>query len=88
MTTIVLNALLKPLIEPHLPDWAEVRWYKTKDEAFALASEAEIGYAEPINRQSAAASLTSVAAIAGRTAPHDGAGGVGPVGAMPVRNPP
>ena len=44
MTTIVLNALLKPLIEPHLPDWAEVRWYKTKDEAFALASEAEIGW--------------------------------------------
>ena len=44
MTTIVLNALLKPLIEPHLPDWAEVRWYKTKDEAFALAPEAEIGW--------------------------------------------
>lgn len=44
MTTIVLNALLKPLVEPHLPDWAEVRWYKTKDEAFALAPEAEIGW--------------------------------------------
>ena len=44
MTVIVLNALLKPLIEPHLPDWAEVRWYKTKDEAFALAPEAEIGW--------------------------------------------
>ena len=44
MTIIVLNTLLKPLIEPHLPDWAEVRWYKTKDEAFALAPEAEIGW--------------------------------------------
>lgn len=44
MTTIVLNALLKPLVEPHLPDWAEVRWYKTKEEAFALAPEAEIGW--------------------------------------------
>lgn len=44
MTVIVLNALLKPLIEPHLPDWAEVRWYKTKEEAFALAPEAEIGW--------------------------------------------
>ena len=44
MTVIVLNALLKPLIKPHLPDWAEVRWYKTKDEAFALAPEAEVGW--------------------------------------------
>ena len=44
MTRIVLNALLKPLIEPHLPEWAEVRWYKTKEEAFALAPEAEIGW--------------------------------------------
>lgn len=44
MTVLVLNALLKPLIEPRLPDWAEVRWYKTKEEAFALAPEAEIGW--------------------------------------------
>ncbi len=44
MTVIVLNALLKPLIEDRLPDWADVRWYKSKDEAFALAPEAEIGW--------------------------------------------
>jgi phosphoglycerate dehydrogenase-like enzyme len=41
---IVLNALLKPLIEPHLPDWADVHWYTTKEEAFALAPGAEIGW--------------------------------------------
>ncbi|HQV03988.1 MULTISPECIES: D-2-hydroxyacid dehydrogenase [unclassified Novosphingobium] len=41
---IVLNALLKPMIEPHLPDWADLRWYTTKEEAFALAPEAEIGW--------------------------------------------
>lgn len=44
MTVIVLNALLKPLIEDSLPDWADVRWYKSKEEAFALAPEAEIGW--------------------------------------------
>lgn len=44
MTTIVLNALLKPLIESRLPDWAEVLWYTTKEEAFALAPVAEIGW--------------------------------------------
>lgn len=44
MTVIVLNSLLKPLIEPHLPDWAEARWYASKEEAFALAPAAEIGW--------------------------------------------
>ncbi|HEX4847299.1 MAG TPA: D-2-hydroxyacid dehydrogenase [Novosphingobium sp.] len=43
-TVIVLNALLRPLIEPHLPEWAEVRWYASKDEAFDLAPAAEIGW--------------------------------------------
>ena len=44
MTVIVLNAMLKPLIEPHLPAWADARWYATKEEAMALAPEAEIGW--------------------------------------------
>ncbi|MFN3516882.1 MAG: D-2-hydroxyacid dehydrogenase [Novosphingobium sp.] len=44
MTVIALNHLLKPLIEPHLPDWAEARWYASKEEAFALAPDAEIGW--------------------------------------------
>lgn len=44
MTVIVLNTLLRPLLEARLPDWAEPRWYTTKDEAFALAPEAEIGW--------------------------------------------
>ena len=44
MTITVLNALLRPMLEPHLPDWVDVRWYASKDEAFALASEAEIGW--------------------------------------------
>lgn len=44
MTITVLNALLKPLLEPHLPVWVDVRWYASKDEAFALAPLAEIGW--------------------------------------------
>ena len=44
MTVTVLNALLKPLLEPRLPDWVEPRWYAGKDEAFALAPLAEIGW--------------------------------------------
>ena len=44
MTLTVLNALLKPLIGAQLPDWVDVRWYASKDEALALAAEAEIGW--------------------------------------------
>lgn len=44
MTVIVLNAVLKPLIESRLPGWADVRWYASKEEAFALAPDAEIGW--------------------------------------------
>ena len=44
MTVTVLNALLKPLLEPHLPSWVDARWYATKAEAVALAPLAEIGW--------------------------------------------
>jgi phosphoglycerate dehydrogenase-like enzyme len=44
VTITVLNALLRPLLETRLPDWVDARWYASKDEAFALAPEAEIGW--------------------------------------------
>ncbi len=44
MTVTVLNALLKPLLEPNLPSWVDARWYTTKAEAVALAPLAEIGW--------------------------------------------
>jgi len=44
MTVTVLNALLKPLLEPHLPSWVDARWYATKAEAVELAPLAEIGW--------------------------------------------
>ncbi len=44
MTTAVLSALIRPLLEPQLPDWLDVRWFASKDEALALAPDAEIGW--------------------------------------------
>lgn len=44
MTITLLNALLRPLLEARLPGWVDARWYASKDEAFALAPEAEIGW--------------------------------------------
>jgi phosphoglycerate dehydrogenase-like enzyme len=58
MTILVLNALLKPLIAQHLPDWAEVRWYATKEEAFALAPEADIGWFDMRSKEDMAEIMT------------------------------
>lgn len=44
MTTIVLPALARPLLEPHLPADAHTRWFASAEEAFELAPDAEIGW--------------------------------------------
>jgi phosphoglycerate dehydrogenase-like enzyme len=43
-TNIVMAGLIRPLIEPRLPDWVEPHWFMSKDEALALAPQAEIGW--------------------------------------------
>jgi phosphoglycerate dehydrogenase-like enzyme len=40
----VCAGLVRPLIEPHLPDWVEPHWFMSKDEALTLAPLAEIGW--------------------------------------------
>ncbi|MXO90730.1 D-2-hydroxyacid dehydrogenase [Pontixanthobacter aquaemixtae] len=44
MTIAVLSALIRPAIEPHLPDWLEPRWFASTDELMEHAGEAEIGW--------------------------------------------
>jgi phosphoglycerate dehydrogenase-like enzyme len=48
-TVAVLNALARPLLEPHQPDWLEARYYTTTEELYALAPEAEIGWFDLFN---------------------------------------
>jgi phosphoglycerate dehydrogenase-like enzyme len=43
-TKLVMAGLVRPLIEPRLPDWVEPRWFMTREEALALAPQAEIGW--------------------------------------------
>jgi len=57
MTVAVLNAVLKPLIEARLPDWVDVRWYETKQEAFDLAPQAEIGWFDFFRRDDMATAI-------------------------------
>ena len=44
MTTAVLPPLIRPLVEPRLPDWLEPLWFMSKEEAIELAPRAEIGW--------------------------------------------
>ena len=61
MTTAVLSALIRPLLEPKLPDWLDVRWFASKDEALALAPDAEIGWFD-LHDHAAMAEIVTAAA--------------------------
>ena len=63
MTVTVLNTVLKPLLEPRLPSWADVRWYADKDEAFALAPQAEIGWFDMYSKDDMAETITRAAKL-------------------------
>ncbi|PZU17406.1 MAG: D-2-hydroxyacid dehydrogenase [Citromicrobium sp.] len=60
MTTAVLSALIRPLLEPQLPDRLDVRWFASKDEALALAPDAEIGWFD-LHDQAAMAEIVTAA---------------------------
>ena len=44
MTVAALSGMIRPLVEPRLPEWVEPRWFMSKDEALELAPSAEIGW--------------------------------------------
>ncbi len=50
MTIFVASAMLRPMLEAQLPQWVEPRWFSSKEEAVALAPEAEIGWFDMINK--------------------------------------
>jgi len=43
-TVLVMNALARPVIEPHLPDWIDARYFRHRQELLEMAPEAEIGW--------------------------------------------
>jgi len=44
MTVLALSAIMRPLLEPRLPEGLEVLWYETPEQALAVAPQAEIGW--------------------------------------------
>ncbi|UVI38094.1 D-2-hydroxyacid dehydrogenase [Qipengyuania spongiae] len=43
-TRALLSAMIRPLVEPRLPDWVEPAWFASKEEALEYAPRAEIGW--------------------------------------------
>ena len=44
MTKAVLSAMIRPLVEPRLPEWVEPLWFSSKEQALEFAPQAEIGW--------------------------------------------
>lgn len=44
MTTLALSALIRPMVEPRLPDGLDVHWFASREEALEVAPLAEIGW--------------------------------------------
>jgi phosphoglycerate dehydrogenase-like enzyme len=65
MTKIIaaLPGLIKPLIEAQLPDWIDVRWFMTKEEAFTHGAEAEIGWFDMYSKVDMAAAIANASQL-------------------------
>ena len=59
MTIAILPAPARLLLEPHLPPGVEARWFASKDEALALAPEAEIGWLDMVDKADMAAAISA-----------------------------
>lgn len=60
MTVFAASGLIRPLLEPQLPADLDVRWFMTKEEALAIAPEAEIGWFD-MNEKEAMAEIVAAA---------------------------
>ncbi|WP_133364904.1 NAD(P)-dependent oxidoreductase [Qipengyuania sediminis] len=63
MTTTLLSALVRPLLEPQLPDWVAPRWFLSKEEALALAPEAAIGWVDLNDKEAMAEIVTAATSL-------------------------
>ena len=57
MTILALSGLIRPLLEPRLPQGLDVRWFMTHEEALAAVPEAEIGWFDMYDQQAMAETL-------------------------------
>jgi phosphoglycerate dehydrogenase-like enzyme len=58
-TPLVIASLVRPLIEPRLPEWVEPYWFSSSEEALALAERAEIGWFDMYDKEVMAQVITA-----------------------------
>ncbi len=57
MTTLAISGLIRPLLEPRLPQGLDVRWFMTHEEALEAVKGAEIGWFDSNSKEDMVASL-------------------------------
>jgi len=62
-TALVASSLIRPLVEPQLPDWIEPQWFMTKEEALELAPSAEIGWFDMYDKDEMHAAISAATSL-------------------------
>ncbi len=57
----ILSAQIRPLLEGRLPDWLDVRWYTSHDDAMARSPGAQIGWLDFLDKAAMSAAITRAA---------------------------
>ncbi|MGQ2931810.1 MAG: hypothetical protein ACT6Q3_15155, partial [Sphingopyxis sp.] len=83
-TVTVLSGLVRPLIESRLPDWVEPRFFQSKEEAMALAPEADIGWFDMYDKRDMAAAITAATKMRWLNSIYAGVDGI-PLGLLAER---
>ncbi len=63
MTTATLPAPVRPLLEARLPDWLDVLWFATKQEAIDFAPGAEIGWFDMYDKDDMVAAIAEASGL-------------------------
>ena len=59
----VLPDSVRPSLQNRLPDWLDVRWWRSPEELVALASAAEIGWFDMHEKQAPLAAIEAAAGL-------------------------
>ncbi len=57
--TLAISGLIRPMLEPHLPQGLDVRWFMSAEEALEAVAEAEIGWFDMNDKEAMAATLVA-----------------------------
>jgi phosphoglycerate dehydrogenase-like enzyme len=57
MTILAISGLIRPMLEPRLPEGLDVRWFMSAEEALTVVAEAEIGWFDMNDQKAMAETL-------------------------------